>query len=1055
MISNFCYAENVIEWTAGATIRDDQIVHNNGDYNYRIKIKGDIKMNGFVQVGDDNASTKTTCIVEIADGVLGSVTLKNTYGTRKDKTDGYAHSFFRVRQGSVLIIQGKSDSQRIILDGGDTSSAAISTENEIIGSAGTLELNYVTVQNNENLSGNWAPAIKINPGWAANQKLGTTTIKNCVFKNIRSKMAPVLFTDSPSTTPPVNNSYNTPETNAILIQHTIIENCSVIEGDGRTATDAGQKWGGILRFRGGWVGNLILDDVIMRNNKAEDCSCAGVFWNAFGDKGDKMPKMYIRGCKFYGNNTKYSGGALRIETNCKFEAPQTEIYNNTAEIMGGGIHLYGYAGGSEADQKKPAYNHYYLNENLYVHDNKAQYGGGLAFQLTSACTMFEGSTFNAHFNGAKFDNNKATVKGAALYFEDISGKTKADGTNKYDVNLYINRGSINGNIVAPDPINFEFGKKVAKGNAFYDTADTEDEYKSCGGAIYLNKANIKYESSEAGEMKMNGNKASVYGGAVFVTGKLASLNLQSLSASSNEAQCGAAIACISIAEPDVMPRLNPETYATRVTLGDANLSGNIANQDGGGAYLVRGKLTVENNAVFSGNKAGHGGAIHTKYKSILTIGNATFENNTASANGGAIYIEDGCNINITSGAVFRGNKMTLTDNGGGGAICAKNNQWTNKENFDFVTANIKNAVFENNYSGYRGGAIELDGLDTHGNVDFTLENATFTGNEAKIGGAILVNEAKLTYKGGLIYGNRAVITPGSNLPKTSYGYFPYNWNANCFHSGQFSGFGGGIAISKDGQFIIENSQPFGIYGNTAEIAGNDISTICSDKAQYPGTSNMDTSTKYDYKYFPLTLTIPQPENLNLDGFKIPLPKSAVKWMEDYNAEDGAYKLGTNKFEGAPHERYGVLLKSADGIKTLSKLIVDDDRMKKTKYLHLTLGYNFIFVKLVKKGLKAGDSAIFNISYKEGSNYVKYMTVSLTNTSGTDGAEASRIIALSAGDWNIEETAWAWAYGRPAAQNIKLSVDPDATTMRTITFTNTPKEDAAPHAEDYKLNEIKF
>ena len=105
LISNFCYAEKVIEWNAGATIRDDIVnVEADGTRDYRIKIKGDIKMNGFIQVGDDDASTKTTCIVEIADGVSGSVTLKNTYGTRKDKTDGYAHSFFRVRQGSVLII---------------------------------------------------------------------------------------------------------------------------------------------------------------------------------------------------------------------------------------------------------------------------------------------------------------------------------------------------------------------------------------------------------------------------------------------------------------------------------------------------------------------------------------------------------------------------------------------------------------------------------------------------------------------------------------------------------------------------------------------------------------------------------------------------------------------------------------------------------------------------------------------------------------------------------------------------------------------------------------
>ena len=50
LISNLCYAETVIDWNAGATIRDDEIVHNNGDYNYRIKIHGDIKMNGFIKV---------------------------------------------------------------------------------------------------------------------------------------------------------------------------------------------------------------------------------------------------------------------------------------------------------------------------------------------------------------------------------------------------------------------------------------------------------------------------------------------------------------------------------------------------------------------------------------------------------------------------------------------------------------------------------------------------------------------------------------------------------------------------------------------------------------------------------------------------------------------------------------------------------------------------------------------------------------------------------------------------------------------------------------------
>lgn len=144
------------------------------------------------------------------------------------------------------------------------------------------------------------------------------------------------------------------------------------------------------------------------------------------------------------------------------------------------------------------------------------------------------------------------------------------------------------------------------------------------------------------------------------------------------------------------------------------------------------------------------------------------------------------------------------------------------------------------------------------------------------------------------------------------------------------------------------------------------------------------------------------------------------------------------------------------MKELSNLIVNASKMSSTKYLHLTLGYNFIFVKLVKKGLKAGESAIFNISYKNSdSNYVKYMNVLVTNTTNTDNAEASQIIALSAGDWKVEETSWSWAYTRPDAQELTLS-DSDVDDMPVITFTNNRINDidsTAPNAEGYKQNEF--
>ncbi|MGM9799637.1 MAG: hypothetical protein ACI30M_02995 [Muribaculaceae bacterium] len=1033
MISNLCYAENWSGTHAGTTNSTDGST-------ITINLTGNVTLTSTIEagVGITGKSSPRNAKIIIQNATNGPVTISKGSGLG---------TFLRVWEGATIHVKGSSGKE-IILDAGGGTSA------EMIASTGNLKLEYVTLKNhtNTNLSkdGKNTPycAIKLACLNDVVRTMGTTTIDHCLFENIHCQVGSVLYAPSHTKDHADNNRTN----NKITISNTVINNCSATKHDGGTESDeitpsdAGGGWGGIIRTKGGWVGDMELNNVTIQDCSAEFC-CAGVFWNACGQAGNanRQPYLTIKGCKFLNNTAKISGGAIRIEAFCEFkpgdDGSPTEIAYNSAGVMGGGIHIYGYAGGNMG-----AFDFKYDLKALYIHDNTAQYGGGIGVQITPKCTLSDGTKFNINFDGAVVNDNKAKVKGGGIYYENI-----ADASKNFTINLYLNSGSINGNIVAPDPDKFEFGKTVAKGSAFYDTTEKEDEYKSCGGAVYLYKANIKYDSSKPGQMTMNDNKASVYGGAIFVTGKLASLNLQSLSASRNEAQRGAAIACISIAEDQgVWPRPNPETYATRVTLGDATLSGNIATEDGGGAYLVRGKLTVENNAVFSGNKAGHGGAIHTKYKSILTIGKATFENNTASANGGAIYVEDGCNINITDNAVFRGNRMESLV-GGGGAICAKNNNWTSKENFDFVTANIKNAIFENNYSGYRGGAIELDGLDQSGNVDFTLENATFTGNEAKIGGAILVNEAKLTYKGGLIYGNRAVKTPGSSLPKTSYGYFPYNWNANCYHSGQFSGFGGGIAISKDGQFIIENSQPFGIYGNSADIAGNDISTICSDKAIYNGGSNMDKSTTYDYKYFPKTLTIPQPEELNLSGFKIPLPKSAVKWMEDYNSADGAYHLGTKRQDVTSHKRYGELLNDSEGIKKLSGLIVDDERMKSTPYLHLTLGYNFIFVKLVKKGLKAGDTSIFNISYKDGSNYVKYMTVSLTNTSATDGAETSRIIALSAGNWKIEETDWAWDYDRPAAQEFTLNVDPDATKMRTFTFTNSPQTKPAPNGEGYKIN----
>ena len=1103
-----CFAEVLIDWNAGATINTDY-VQTNGE-TYRIRIKGNITMNGYIVVGDAATAPNVTLIVEIHPDVAGPVTLKNS---------GSAESFFRVNQNSKLIIRGKDNTHRIILDGGTSG-----TQYEMIGSAGTLEMQYVTVQNNHNnKTDNSYGAIKINPGWTDNQKLGTTTVKNCSFINCSAWMGSVLFTENKNDC--LANKDNSPTSCAILFQDVVIDGCSTTKGDGAPSsdpsqdTDPGSGWGGILRFRGGWVGNLTLRRVEIKNCYSP-YGCAGVFWNAMGDKNNaaRRPILTVDGCKFHDNKSDRSGGAMRIETFCQFTGEQTEIYNNTAKIMGGGIHMYGFAGGNLGKFDFQ----YYLTDKLYVHDNTAQYGGGLGFQLTTGCKLDAGSSFNLHFNGARFDNNRATVKGGAVYFENLS-----DPAKNYSLNFYLNRGSLNGNKVYHDTED-HWNSEPPK--TFYDKKDSggnvtaQESYKSCGGAVYVYNANIGYEPAQAGTLTMNNNKAMRRGGAICVTGTKASATLSSLEANGNKAQDGGALACMSTSgvaesnyskislgdmkldgntsigwggavyversrlEVDSSAQiLNSSTWigggihardasvinigtatisgnkavtsssdgglgggiylqdASRLTLGSATINGNYATERGGGIYLKGASTNTMGSATLTSNTANYGGGLCSQDKSKNEIGSATFDGNIAQINGGGIYMESGGLLNINTGANFTNNEA-VSD--GGGAICVKSHDTTSDR---YITGTIKNANFRYNKA-YRGGAIEFDGVDAGDNANFVLEKNIMESNVAKLGGALLINEAKVTYNGGLIRWNRAEYEPGG--PLTSFGYFPYKYNDNCYVDRKFSGFGGGILISKDGTFTVSRTHPFGIYENFADVAGNDISTACSDWSVYKGASPM----REEYKYYPASLDIPTPQNLDLSGFKVPVSKTSIAWMEDYNASDAAYFAGTKQMTPGTQQRYYDMLKTIDGIRNLGQIIVDTEHLS-TKYLHLTIGYHYVFVRIKKKGLLKGESAVFRCSYKENESdeqFKKYLDVILTGVSD-DGAEVEQLVALSVGYWQVSETDWSFTYDNPDPKTFQLTkVDAQNGVIKELEYVNT-KKTTPPIVSDETMiiNELSF
>ena len=566
-------------------------------------------------------------------------------------------------------------------------------------------------------------------------------------------------------------------------------------------------------------------------------------------------------------------------------------------------------------------------------------------------------------------------------------------------------------------------------------------------------------------MELDGNTSIGWGGAVYIERSKLEVGTKAVILNSSTWIGGGIYACdasiIDIGEATISKNkaiteiseggLGGGVFLrdkSRLTLGSATMSGNSATERGGAIYLMGTSTNKIGNANISSNEAKFGAGLCSQDKSTNEIGSATFDSNVSQVNGGAIYMEYGGRLDINEGT-FTNNKA-IAD--GGGAICIKSNYTTEDR---WITGTIRNATFRGNRA-YRGGAIEFDGVDAGDNANFVLENNIMESNVAKLGGALLINEAKVTYNGGLIRWNRAEYEEEG--PLTSFGYFPYNWYKNCYVDHKFSGFGGGILISKDGSFKVSETHPFGIYENYAAVAGNDISTACSDDSKY--TDGRSPMTGKEYRFYPGTLEIPTPEHLDLSGFKVPVSRTSIAWMEDYNPSDGAYKHGTAKMDAGTQKRYYDMLKTTDGIRNLGKIIVDAESLRTKKYLHLTMGYHYVFVKIRKIGLKNGESAIFRCAYKVDESvdkYTKYMDVILTGVSD-DGAPVEKLVALSVGDWQVSETDWSFTYQNASDKSFLLTLTKDDAQkgeIKVLEYTNTKQTTPPISDEALKVNELSI
>lgn len=375
--------------------------------------------------------------------------------------------------------------------------------------------------------------------------------------------------------------------------------------------------------------------------------------------------------------------------------------------------------------------------------------------------------------------------------------------------------------------------------------------------------------------------------------------------------------------------------------------------------------------ITSNDATGNGGGITLKNGNI-NIYEGLITDNKAS-NGGGICLEHGT-ISVEGSSSTISNNIA-TDKGGGLYVVNKSTGVSEKESVSFL-----GGLLTNNTATIGGGVC------VHGNINLDTENTSLKNNIAVNGGGVyLFNDGlgstSMSYQGGLISGNVAE----SNTASQSTAY---NNDANN------KGVGGGVYLAEGTSLTLDVSDNLGLYGNTATTAADDIFT-----------NGIATS-----------LVLPDVGSMHLQDFDV--IASELYWVEDYVTGDTEYNNHGTKADGeqtaANIQRYQTALKNnnLEGIHKIKFGSSETSRTYEDKYVCLALGYDLYRVSLIKKGLNIDESAIFNIYYKKGSEWIKYITAAFpcVNQAQVGNGGVKAVVVLPAGDWKIvEDKNWSWKY----------------------------------------------
>lgn len=646
-----------------------------------------------------------------------------------------------------------------------------------------------------------------------------------------------------------------------------------------------------------------------------------------------------------------------------------------------------------------------LEGNCIIRDNEAGAGGGISqeaggcvIDINSAGVLIEGNkAIFVQANKDKLESTKtACGQGGGILLEKGEFSMSAGIIRN-------NYASLNGGGVSC------YVSRIV-GDVIADIS---------GGEIFKNEAGISgggidlYADKERGDNEKNIVEVNLTGGILHF----------------NSAKNGGGI-YVGINSDNSTATMTIETSYTESTIKD-----NTATENGGAIGLNHGTVTV-NSGNFSNNTAENGGAIYLG-EGDMSMNNIFIHENTATKSGGGVYLANGT-LTINGADKNKIINNTATSTGGGILVQDGNLKMEtclvqeNKANYGggvgvsnsaATTINLLNPAidFEKNTATTAGGGMAVLGPITL-NFAGSLQH-----NTAGNGGGIFVAQgAKLIYKGGMIRYNHATGTStGINTG--------YEGTANGIH-----GFGGGVFVGSDSKLAFDVTEGgLGFYSNDANTGGDDIF------ANGNGTD----------------VLLPVVGGMELTGFNIPVSKNGIFWVEDYMTSDVNYNLGPHILgEGHSPIRYRDALKSAAVIGRLNDNAIDYEAIR-SDYLSLALGYELLFVRIIKQGLDPGDAAIVNVSYSKtgetsSSEWVQHQKALLV---GPASGDASVIVALPPNAWKFEEeTAWSENYtATNATQKIKFENQTQVDDNGPVTFENTKKakSDITVHDEENVENRM--